>query len=100
MTAEANSLSFTRAELQAYKTISGDTNPIHDTGLVFGILIMAKVEAILSAHWDYQAVTKYEYKFLKPLFVGERAQVKFLRDGEFEVWREKECIGRGVCVGK
>lgn len=100
MTAEANSLSFTRAELQAYKTISGDTNPIHDTGLVFGILIMAKVEAILSAHWDYQAISKYEYKFLKPLFVGERARVKFLRDGEFEVWREKECIGRGVCVGK
>lgn len=100
MTAEANSLSFSRAELQAYKKISRDTNPIHDTGLVFGILIMAKVEAILSAHWNYQTISKYEYKFLKPLFVGERAQVKFLRDGAFEVWREKECIGRGVCVGK
>ena len=100
MTAKANSLSFTRAELQAYKTISGDTNPIHDTGLVFGILIMAKVEAILSAHWDYQAISKYEYKFLKPLFVGERARVKFLHDGAFEVWRENECIGKGVCIGK
>ena len=93
MTSEANSLLFSLAELRAYKTISGDTNPIHDTGLVFGILIMAKVEAILSAHWDYQAVTKYEYTFLKPLFVGERAWVKFLHDGAFEVWRENECIG-------
>ena len=100
MTSEANSLLFSLAELRAYKTISGDTNPIHDTGLVFGILIMAKVEAILSAHWDYQAVTKYEYTFLKPLFVGERAWVKFLHDGAFEVWRENECIGKGVCIGR
>ena len=100
MTSEANSLLFSLAELRAYKTISGDTNPIHDTGLVFGILIMAKVEAILSAHWDYQAVTKYEYTFLKPLFVGERAQVKLFQEGEFEVWRENECIGKGVCIGK
>ena len=100
MKSKADSLLFSRAELLAYKTISGDANPIHDTGLVFGILIMAKVEAILSAHWDYQAITKYEYKFLKPLFVGERAQVEFLHDGKFEVWRENECIGKGVCVGK
>lgn len=100
MTSTADCLLFSQAELQAYKTISRDANPIHDTGLVFGILIMAKVEAILSAHWDYQAITEYEYKFLKPLFVGERAQVKFLQEGEFEVWRENECIGKGVCVGK
>ena len=76
MTSKADCLLFSPAEQQAYKTISRDANPIHDTGLVFGILIMARVEAILSAHWDYQAITKYEYKFLKPLFVGERAQVK------------------------
>lgn len=100
MKSEVNCFQFSRAELQAYKTISRDANPIHDTGLVFGILIMAKVEAILSAHWDYQAISKYEYTFLKPLFVGERAQVKFLHDGEFEVWRENECIGKGVCVGE
>lgn len=100
MTSIANGLLFSQPELQAYKTISRDANPIHDTGLVFGILIMAKVEAILSAHWDYQAITEYEYKFLKPLLVGERAQVKFLQEGECEVWRENECIGRGVCVGK
>ena len=100
MASVVNNLRFSQAELQAYKTISRDANPIHDTGLVFGILIMAKVEAISSAHWDYQAITKYEYKFLKPLFVGERAQVKFLQEGEFEVWRENECIGKGVCVGK
>ena len=100
MTSEANSLRFSLEDLQAYKTISRDANPIHDTGLVFGILIMAKVEAVSSAYWDYQAITKYEYKFLKPLFVGERAHVKFLNEGEFEVWRENECIGKGVCVGK
>ena len=100
MTSIANSLLFSQPDLQAYQKISRDTNPIHVTGLVFGILIMAKVEAILSAHWDYQAITKYEYKFLKPLFVGERAQVKFLQEGEFEVWRENECIGKGVCIGK
>lgn len=100
MTSIANSLLFSQPDLQAYKNISGDTNPIHDTGLVFGILIMAKVEAILSANWDYQAIAKYEYKFLKPLFVGERARVKFLQEGEFEVWRENECIGKGVCIGK
>jgi NAD-dependent dihydropyrimidine dehydrogenase PreA subunit len=100
MTSEANRLLFSQSELQAYKKISRDANPIHDTGLVFGILIMAKVEAILSARWDYQAITKYEYKFLKPLFVGERAQVKFYHDGEFEVWRENECIGKGVCIGR
>jgi len=100
MTSEANNLFFSLAELQAYKTISRDSNPIHDTGLVFGILIMAKVEAILSTHWDYQVLTKYEYKFLKPLFVGERAQVKFHHDGEFEVWRANECIGKGVCIGR
>lgn len=100
MTSTADCLLFSQAELQAYKKISRDANPIHDTGLVFGILIMAKVEAISSAHWDYKAITKYEYKFLKPLFVGERTQVKFLQEGEFEVWRENECIGKGVCVGK
>jgi hypothetical protein len=100
MTSKANGLLFFQPELQAYKTISRDANPIHDTGLVFGILIMAKVEAILSAHWDYQAITKYEYTFLKPLFVGERAHVKFLHEGTFEVWREHECIGKGVCIGK
>lgn len=55
---------------------------------------MAKVEAILSAQRDYQIITKYEYKFLRPLFVGERAQVKLFQEGEFEVWRENECIGR------
>ena len=100
MISKADSLLFSLAELQAYKTISRDANPIHDTGLVFGILIMARVEAILSAHWDYQAITKYEYKFLKPLFVDERAQVKLLDAGNFEVWRENECIGKGVCIGK
>ena len=100
MISKADSLLFSLAELQAYKTISRDANPIHDTGLVFGILIMARVEAILSAHWDYQAITKYEYKFLKPLFVGERAQVKVLHEGTFEVWRESECVGKGVCIGR
>ena len=100
MTSKADCLLFSLEELQAYKTISGDANPIHDTGLVFGILIMARVEAILSGHWDYQAISKYEYKFLKPLFVGEQAQVKVLREGEFEVWRENECIGKGVCIGR
>ena len=100
MISKADCLLFSQQELLAYQKISRDANPIHDTGLVFGILIMAKVEAILSAHWDYQAITKYEYKFLKPLFVGERAQVKFLYEGEFEVWRENECIGKGVCIGK
>ena len=100
MTSKANCLLFSLEELQAYKKISRDANPIHDTGLVFGILIMARVGAILSAHWDYQAITKYEHKFLKPLFVGERAQVEFLREGEFEVWRENECIGKGVCIGR
>ena len=100
MTSKADSLLFSLAELQAYKTISRDANPIHDTGLVFGILIMARVEAILSAHWDYQAITKYEYKFLNPLFVGDRAQVKLLDAGNFEVCRENECNGKGVCIGK
>lgn len=100
MTSEVKSLRFSLEEFQDYKKISGDANPIHDSGLVFGILIMARVEAILSAHWHYQAITKYEYKFLKPLFVGERAQVKLLDEGNFEVWRENECIGKGVCVGK
>ena len=100
MTSKADCLLFSLAELQAYKTISRDANPIHDTGLVFGILIMARVEAILSAYWDYQDISKYEYKFLKPLFVGERARVKFLHEGEFEVWRENECIGEGVCIGR
>ena len=100
MTSKVNSWLFSLEELQAYKTISRDANSIHDTGLVFGILIMAKVEAILSAHWDYQAISKYEYKFLKPLFVGERTRVEFLHEGEFEVWRENECIGKGVCIGR
>ena len=100
MTSIANSLLFSQLDLQAYKKISRDANPIHDTGLVFGILIMAKVEAILSDHWNYQAITKYEYKFLKPLFVEECARVKFLQEGEFEVWKENECIGKGVCIGK
>lgn len=100
MTSIANSLLFSQLDLQAYKKISRDANPIHDTGLVFGILIMAKVEAILSDHWNYQAITKYEYKFLKPLFVEECARVKFLQEGEFEVWKENECIGKGVCIGR
>lgn len=100
MTSKANCLLFSLEELQAYKKISRDANPIHDTGLVFGILILARVEAILSAQRDYQIITKYEYKFLRPLFVGERAQVKLFQEGEFEVWRENECIGKGVCIGK
>ena len=100
MTSKANSLLFSQLDLQAYKKISRDANPIHDTGLVFGILIMAKVEAILSDHWNYQAITKYEYKFLKPLFVEDCARVKFLQEGEFEVWKENECIGKGVCIGR
>ena len=100
MTSKANCLLFSLEELQAYKKISRDANPIHDTGLVFGILIMAKVEAILSAQRDYQIITKYEYKFLRPLFVGERGQVKLFQEGEFEVWREIGCSGKGVCIGK
>ena len=89
MTSKANCLLFSLEELQAYKKISRDANPIHDTGLVFGILIMARVEAILSAHWDYQAITKYEHKFLKPLFVGER----------IDNWRDKRhwlCLVKGI----
>ena len=80
MTSKANCLLFSLEELQAYKKISRDANPIHDTGLVFGILIMARVEAILSAPWEYPALSYYEYKFLRPLFVAPRAHVNLLQE--------------------
>ncbi|URZ87084.1 hypothetical protein [Floricoccus penangensis] len=84
---------FSRRDLEKFSLVSGDNNSVHDTGLVFGMLIMARIEGILSNKGI--KFSEIEYRFLKPLYTEQTATLKIYDSKSFSLFLDAELIGEG-----
>ncbi|MFD1671670.1 hypothetical protein ACFQ5M_06165 [Agrilactobacillus yilanensis] len=90
--------SFSTADLAAYRAFSKDDNPVHQSGVVFGIQLMATVESCLVQWLRLTPTHETTYYFLEKVFVDETLQLLSTRTGRFEVWHEDKLVGKGVII--
>lgn len=91
---------FTKADLVAYQGISQDKNPVHETGVVYGIQLMARIEGYLKEWLNLNEVTSFEYHLLQPLIINQTASLVIATDGNFELFYGVKCLGKGKINGK
>lgn len=87
--------SFSLTDLQKYQEFSKDNNPVHKTGVVFGIQLMARIEGLIDRKLNF-VTGKYTYYFLKKVMVDEEISVYLSDNQQFEVWSFNKKIGEGA----
>lgn len=77
----------TQEELDNYAQLSGDFNVIHRDGLVYGALILAKIEAEISLQ-----ILTIEVQFNRPIFINQLIEVEIQADRLTVKVKQKKCI--------
>lgn len=77
----------TQDELNSYAELSCDFNPIHQTGLVYGALILAKIEAAIAIQ-----ILTIEVQFIRPIFINQLIEVEIQDEKLTVMVKRKRCI--------
>ncbi|WP_438723064.1 hypothetical protein [Enterococcus sp. DIV1420a] len=88
--------SFSQEDLKAYHAFSRDENPIHQTGVIFGIQLMACIEEILIEKWQLKETRNFSYYFLAKIMVETQIELFGKDNHMFEVWCCGKKVGEGV----
>ncbi|MBO0481109.1 hypothetical protein [Candidatus Enterococcus courvalinii] len=87
--------SFSETDVLIYQSFSGDKNPIHQTGVIFGIQLMARIEGILDSEFCFNDSRKYSYFFLEKVMVRDTISLYIINQHDFEVWCHNKKVGKG-----
>ncbi|MBS7578263.1 MULTISPECIES: hypothetical protein [unclassified Enterococcus] len=77
----------TQKELDCYAQLSGDFNTIHQSGLVYGALILAKIEAEIS-----RQVLTIDVQFSRAIFTNQLIEVEIQGNLLTARVKQKKCI--------
>lgn len=89
---------FSKAKLVAYGKFALDENPVHQTGVIYGVQLIAKIEEILCRKYRLKKTRIIDYRFLDKVRVEENIQLFSSPDLHFEVWCAQKKVGEGKIV--
>ncbi|GAB4274186.1 MAG: MaoC family dehydratase [Pararhodobacter sp.] len=98
----------TQAEFDAFAALSGDDNPIHTDPahaartrfgrtVSHGMLIFARFEALIAAHWPALRITAHEMIFPNPAYAGEELVLRVCAEGGTLILRATRAADGAAC---
>ena len=81
------SFTISQETLKHYAQISGDFNAIHQSGLVYGALVLAMIEAQIETQ-----VLTIKAHFDRPIFINQLIEVEIQGEALIVTVKQKRCI--------
>lgn len=83
-----------------YGELSQDHNPLHKTGVVYGMQLMLLVEEKIRSVQHWKQVTDFHYYFRQKVYVNQTVAIWFNVNGKFEMKVCNKKVGEGEIFGR